>query len=142
MGNLNTETLRTCAKLKWCLMYVLYSVCQHCRETNTKFATMDLEDKGDLVMPRERSTVMGSSFIGAGTHILLDTSLRVAQVTKATLTVMNCMCLVILLPNNTAEASQHREGREDLKVKLAARFLSASLRPESKQICTFKFKSQ
>lgn len=40
---------------------------------------MHLEDEGDLKMPRERNTVIGSSFIGAATHILLDTSLRVAK---------------------------------------------------------------
>lgn len=46
---------------------------------------MDLEDEEDLVMPREGNSVIGSSFIGTCTHILLDTSLRVAELTKVTL---------------------------------------------------------
>ncbi len=66
----------------------MYGVRQDCRETNKKCATMDLEDEEDLVMPRERNTVIGSSFIGAGSHILLEASLQVAQLTKATLTVI------------------------------------------------------
>lgn len=93
-------------------------------------------------MPREGNTVIGSSFIGAGTHILRETSLRVAQLTKATLAVLYCACRVILLQNNAAEQQSIRKEVSDLKVKLATRFLSASQRQESKQIYTVTFKSQ
>lgn len=70
---------------------------------------MDLEDEKDLVMPTEGNTVIWSSFIGAGTHILLETSLRVAQLTKSTLTVTYHVCLVILLQNNAAEQQSIRK---------------------------------
>ncbi len=56
-----------------------------------------------LVTPREGNIIIGSPFIAAGAHIPLDTFLRVAQLTKATLTMINCLCLVILLQNNATE---------------------------------------
>lgn len=64
---------------------------------------MDAEDEGDLVRPTEGNAVIGSSFIGSGTHILLDTYLPVLQLTKAAFTMIYYMCLVISLQNNAAE---------------------------------------
>lgn len=81
----------------------MYSVCRGCGETNKKHATMAPADEGGLVMPGEGNSVIGSSFTGAGIHILLDTSPRVAELTKATLTVIYRACPVVSLQNNAAE---------------------------------------
>lgn len=70
---------------------VCHHMFQRCRETNKKFKTMDVEDEESRWCLRSKNTVIGS-----GVHIL-DTSLRVAQLTKTSLTVMHCMCAVLWL---------------------------------------------
>lgn len=57
----------------------------NCGEMNKKWRTVVPEGAENLGMQTEGNTVIGSSFTAVGTHILLDTSLREAPLTKARL---------------------------------------------------------